>query len=1302
MSWPRSTDYFEAVQNLRSCMSDEELLDGQVALNDQGLPLLWSGGFADVYRIECPATGNTWALKCFTREVAGQRERYREISAHLDHVRLPFTVDFQYLESGIRINGHWFPALKMRWVEGLGLNQFVESHLDRPKMLDQLLALWPKLAGRLRAARMAHADLQHGNVLLVPSGKNLALRLIDYDGMYVPSLAGRPSGELGHPAYQHPQRLREGTYSAEVDRFSHLAIYCAVRCLRVGQRQLWQQFNNGDNLLFRESDFRSPAESSLFRALWELPDPGARALTGRLALACNAHLDNVPLLGDVLAKGKVMPLDPREESAVKSLLTPASKPRGAAIGEDDVPLEWLATPAEQEAIQQGLADKRLPPPLDVGQKPLLARVVSKVVQLIGGWGPEPEQPPLAAEPVSSEETPHARCSERPASTPWHRRLLWWLTAPLRVVDRLLLAMVGQDNTILHNFIRCVAIVVFAVAAGFAGWQLYERGWARPARELAAARLLQQEANRKAAEENKKAEEAARKKAEQDGAMKKLQEEADRKKAEKEAAQRKAEHLAAQEKAQAEAARKAAEQKKAEQERAVLRETDEKAKVLRDAREFGTQIRVFKGHNLSGFAVAFSPDGKQILTTSTDRTAILWDIDTAQPVRVFSGHSLPVLSVAFSADGKRVLTGSADESAIVWNADTAQRIHVFKQAESPMYSVAFSPDANCVLTASGGNAATLWSLDSKQTPRKFGLPGLQLFSATISPGGGRVLTGSWDNTAILWSVDTTRQIHVFKGHKLLVSSVAFSPDGKRVLTGSADNTAILWDANTGQQIRVFKGHNKAVLAVAFSPDGKRVLTGSQDKTAMLWDADTGRQIHVFAGHTDWVRSVAFSPDGSRVLTGSPDNTAILWGAGTTRLAVMAAIPGPPVARDIVFDLGSNVKLELVPIPAGYFRNAMTKPFFLGKYEVTQEQWNALMDDTLNNIERSTTPVHGVKLSDCHAFLRSLNDKCATRGMKFRLPTPIEWEYACLAGGRGPFCYGSDETRLADYAWFVDNAGGKAHPVGKKRPNIWGLFDMHGNVCEWCDDPFSPDADVIMPAARGGSWIHSAANCAASRLEDPRLDTVGLRVAYGPANQLPNTPTPTRTADDANARASNTSAENAESHDDTAPDSGTYYAVAVVDVNGNRVLWSKVIHATRREASKQLRDKYWELAQDIITACDTLAQRKRELSSLDLEYHQYQRATRGAPGNDTEQRDTRAEWMKQSQALRTDIRRLERKRDTKLSNKLVALESREAAEKRISQWKSMEHRKSNGKGPSKRGAVRSDSQPQPLPAMRPPHS
>ena len=152
---------------------------GRLPCNSLGLPMLWAGNFADVYKVHCPATGNTWALKCFTREVRGLQERYRTISAHLDQARLPFTVDFQYLEQGIRVGGQAFPALKMRWVEGQTLTQFVEEHLERPRNLKMLLDLWVRLAARLREARVAHADLQHGNVLLVPvSGNSLALRLL--------------------------------------------------------------------------------------------------------------------------------------------------------------------------------------------------------------------------------------------------------------------------------------------------------------------------------------------------------------------------------------------------------------------------------------------------------------------------------------------------------------------------------------------------------------------------------------------------------------------------------------------------------------------------------------------------------------------------------------------------------------------------------------------------------------------------------------------------------------------------------------------------------------------------------------------------------------------------------------------------------------------------------------------------------------------------------------------------------------------------------------------------------------------
>ena len=186
----------------------------------------------------------------------------------------------------------------MEWVEGQTLNRFVEESLDKPKMLRQLLDLWPKLAARLRDAGIAHADLQHGNVLLVPAADGkLALKLIDYDGMYVSGLGGHARrAKRDTPTTNIPLRLLQGAYNVHIDRFSHLVIFSAVHCLLVGDRDLWRRFDNDENLLFREHDFQAPEQSALFRTLWETEDASVRGLVGRLALACRQPLEEVPWL----------------------------------------------------------------------------------------------------------------------------------------------------------------------------------------------------------------------------------------------------------------------------------------------------------------------------------------------------------------------------------------------------------------------------------------------------------------------------------------------------------------------------------------------------------------------------------------------------------------------------------------------------------------------------------------------------------------------------------------------------------------------------------------------------------------------------------------------------------------------------------------------------------------------------------------------------------------------------------------------------------------------------------------------
>jgi hypothetical protein len=403
MTWPQATDYNAAVQNPQVCFGDDDLRQGRVVGGLFGLPRPHSGNFGDVYQIQ-GADNQNWAVKCFTRPAVGLRPRYQAISDHLRQAQRAFMVEFRYLDEGIRIRGQWYPIVKMRWVEGFRLNEFVRHHLDKPALLDRLAQMWMRLARELRDAQMAHGDLQHGNVLLAPGSKSssLALKLIDYDGMYVPALADTPSGEVGHPHYQHPQRLREGTYDGEVDRFSHLLIYAALRCLAAGGAELWQRYDNQENLLFREDDFRRPRDSRLLRELWHLKDRDARDLVGHLLLAGQGPLGAVPILDELVEERVVRPLTGSEEAKVNALLGQASATMRMwriAVPTQIVPasVALLEAPAEEAAVPaatETMPSRPAPPPLPrrMTPPPPLSRSTSDEMTLEEPGSAVPEPP----------------------------------------------------------------------------------------------------------------------------------------------------------------------------------------------------------------------------------------------------------------------------------------------------------------------------------------------------------------------------------------------------------------------------------------------------------------------------------------------------------------------------------------------------------------------------------------------------------------------------------------------------------------------------------------------------------------------------------------------------------------------------------------------------------------------------------------------------------------------------------------------------------------------------------------------
>ena len=204
-----------------------------------------------------------------------------------------------------------------------------------------------------------------------------------------------------------------------------------------------------------------------------------------------------------------------------------------------------------------------------------------------------------------------------------------------------------------------------------------------------------------------------------------------------------------------------------------------------------------------------------------------------------------------------------------------------------------------------------------------------------------------------------------------------------------------------------------------------------------------------------------------------------------------------------NLPNGVTLEMVSLPAGQFNMGSSerdneKPqhqvkvnsFAIGKYPITQAQYQAVMGNNPSHFKNwfknnPQNPVENVSWDDAKAFCQKLSQ---ITGKNYRLPTNSEWEYACRAGTTTDYYFGDDDNQLGDYAWYDGNSGGKTHPVGQKKPNGWGLYDMHGNVWEWC-------ADTCL---RGGSWgsypylCRSAIRNVSSIRRVFRFDLIGFRV------------------------------------------------------------------------------------------------------------------------------------------------------------------------------------------------------------------
>jgi WD40 repeat protein len=311
--------------------------------------------------------------------------------------------------------------------------------------------------------------------------------------------------------------------------------------------------------------------------------------------------------------------------------------------------------------------------------------------------------------------------------------------------------------------------------------------------------------------------------------------------------------------------------------------------------------VLRGHESYVYDVAFSPDGVHIGSAAWDNSARFWDVVTGRQTALLQdpGRHDPawrrsdrdpvprdpgafLLALAFSPDGDELVTGSRDSQVRFWDVKAGSLRRTVSLPGRGVNSLAFSPDGRRVAAALGNIVRGLKSdcsvrlLDARSGETLRTLAGHTdgVLAVRFAPDGRRLVSASFDKTVRVWDAATGEMLAGLTGHADTVYAVAFSPDGRLFASASHDRTVRLWDAHTLQPLDTLP-HASIVYAVAFSPDGTRLGAGCEDNTIRLWDVAARHEVAELRGHTAYVHALAFAPDGTRLVSASGDFTIRVW-------------------------------------------------------------------------------------------------------------------------------------------------------------------------------------------------------------------------------------------------------------------------------------------------------------------------------------------------------------------------------------------------------------------------------------------
>ena len=267
MQYPLISEYVKAIQDAGDNL--EQLAHLTPVLDDHGEPYRSSGAFAVVFKMQDKSSGKYYALKCFTEEQEGRADAYRQIADELDLLDSPYITSVKYMEKELFVDSQCeedeFPVLLMDWVDGETMETYIAANYQNQSAMSMLCYRFGKMAAWLRTQSFAHGDIKPDNIIVRPDG---SLSLVDYDGMFVPSMKGCKSPTIGTRDFSHPLRTVDD-FDETIDDFSLASIALSLKAISM-ESTLLDIYGASDRLLFSENDYRNPSNSKVISALQEL------------------------------------------------------------------------------------------------------------------------------------------------------------------------------------------------------------------------------------------------------------------------------------------------------------------------------------------------------------------------------------------------------------------------------------------------------------------------------------------------------------------------------------------------------------------------------------------------------------------------------------------------------------------------------------------------------------------------------------------------------------------------------------------------------------------------------------------------------------------------------------------------------------------------------------------------------------------------------------------------------------------------------------------------------------------------